>query len=341
MDLFGLITLADLSAVAERTVLAGSAGLADALVLCPGFHRQQDAPNLSGGDYPWCAAMTTGYVFRIENEATICYMQKVGRPGRLTSLVVLPTKSKRSSIAELFELNGTSRVSTLTYVAAIILSILAMTLLYIFRDMFGLLFLVVLVFARLANVVVIRRRAVEGWKGQPEPGAKSDLIVLLSQDRWIRLKGAVDDVKAVTSGQWLEEPTLIESACVALATLMVYSDVALAANASQAGKVVLIILLFSSAGLLGLANEYTRNLQMYGRTVTPTGPPRSYKRRLELTEELVKETGRGDWAIGLGMANQDDVERFLSNNGSNTGLPDDDKESVRKTRASRQAKMSD
>ena len=161
-----------------------------------------------------------------------------------------------------------------------------------------------------------------GWKGESEPGKQSDLIVLLSQDRWIRLTGAVDDVKAVTSGQWLRESTLAESALVAFATLLVYFDVVLAANASQQGKVLLIMLLFSSAGLLGLVNECTQVFRMYGRTIKPEEPPEPYSRRLELAKKLIKQTGRSDWAIRLGMAQPSDVDRFKDEDELRKGSPD-------------------
>jgi len=71
LDAAGLVALADLSTVARRTALTGTSSLLDAFVLCPGLHRQQEAPELNGGEYPACAAMTTGYVFRVENPATV------------------------------------------------------------------------------------------------------------------------------------------------------------------------------------------------------------------------------------------------------------------------------
>ncbi|KAF9525596.1 hypothetical protein CPB83DRAFT_859270 [Crepidotus variabilis] len=47
------------------------------------------------------------------------------------------------------------------------------------------------------------------WKRAREPGVKSDLLVLLSQDQWVRMKGIVDDLKAATSGQWLHDQTAL------------------------------------------------------------------------------------------------------------------------------------
>lgn len=312
LDAAGLVALADLSTVARRTAFTGTSALADTLILCPGLHRQQDAPSLNGGEYPICAAMTTGYVFRVENQATVLYLQKVGRAGHLTCLTVSNSGPKPSIwlrfFSRLSDFGGSSFVPVAAYVAAVMLTITVLALLVLLKDWWGLGVVGILTCARLINVLVIRHRAVMGWKGEPEPGQQSDLIILLSQDRWIRMRGAVDDVKAITSGEWLREPTFVESSLVAFATLLVYLDATLAGNSTKEGKVLLLVLLFCSAGLLGFVNEFTNVSKMYGRTITLDGPPQPYKRRLVLAKELIRETGRSDWAIRLGMAQPSDVE---------------------------------
>ena len=115
------------------------------------------------------------------------------------------------------------------------------------------------------------------------------------------MQGAVDDLKAVTSGEWLREPTSFQSATVALATLLVYLDAALAGNAKLEGKVLLIVLLFSSVALLGLSNEWIKTLKMYGCLLEIDKVSAPYKRRRDLAEQLIEESGRDDWAVGLGM----------------------------------------
>jgi hypothetical protein len=57
--------------------------------------------------------------------------------------------------------------------------------------------------------------------GALEPGVKGDLLVLLSQDRWVRIRGLVDDLKAVASGSWLRKPTALEQFMTTLATILV------------------------------------------------------------------------------------------------------------------------
>ena len=60
LDAAGLVALADIQVVAQRTAYTGTSALLDTLVLCPGLHRQQTAPNLNGGEYPAVGAMTSG-----------------------------------------------------------------------------------------------------------------------------------------------------------------------------------------------------------------------------------------------------------------------------------------
>lgn len=243
LDAAGLVALADLSTVARRTELTGTSSILDTLVLCPGLYKQQDAPELNNGEYPACAAMTSGFVFRVENPATVLFLQKVGRTGCLTTLKVTGSPQSvvttienekdrkaagesggistlcsltRSCLHYLYDLRGASIPSPFAYLLAISMTITVLLLCILLDDWWAVATLSMLILARLLNVLIVRRRAGEGgWKGALEPGAKGDLLILLSQDRWIRLRGAVDDLKAVTSGQWLREPSFAESALVA------------------------------------------------------------------------------------------------------------------------------
>lgn len=309
----GLVALADLVPVARRTALTGTSALLDSLVLCPGLHRQQAAPALNAAEYPICAALTTGYVFRVENPATVAFLQTVGRAGRLTTVKVAPRAEGvgvGARVARMvYDWEGASVLGTTCYLLCALLTGVVVALLVFLRDWWALAAVGILVLARLINVLVLRRRAVEGWKGEPEAHAKSDLIVLLSQDRWVRMQGDVNDVKAVTSGAWLREMTVGENAAVAFATLTVYLDAALAGNGSTEGKLLLLILLFASAGLLGLCNEYTEVFKMYGRTIKMDGARKAYQRRLKLADALIEETGRTDWAVRLGMVNSNAVPK--------------------------------
>lgn len=128
-----------------------------------------------------------------------------------------------------------------------------------------------------------------------------DLLVVVSGDRWIRVRGLVDDIKAVTAGTWLRDMTPTESSAVEFATLIVYTTAALAGNSTNAGSATLFTLLLVSVSLLGLSNGLAKTFHMHGCVVRVVGLPKSYARRLDLVEELIRESGRRDWAIGLGM----------------------------------------
>lgn len=266
----------------------------DAIVLCPGLHRQQDASTLNTGEFPACAAMTTGYVFRVENPATVAYLQRVGRTGELTTLHVQEAPCNANDV----DSNAGAR---LAYLTAASLTVITMSLCISMADWWAVSSMAILCVARSLNTWVIRSRTIGGWHGAKEPGLSSDLLVLLSYDRWTRIRGSTDDVKAITSGQWLADYTPWQSFLVSSATLMVYLDAALFANASSAGKILLLLLLLGSAALLGLANMFTGSLVVKGKIVTMVGQRKRYGRRRDLADELIHEHKRNDWAMAMGL----------------------------------------
>ncbi|EGC45411.1 conserved hypothetical protein [Histoplasma capsulatum var. duboisii H88] len=303
----GLVAIAEVSVLAKRTALTGTSALLDILVLCPGIHRQQSAPELNNGEHPAVAALTSGYVFRVENPATVLYLQKMGVTGHLTYLRVTSTSALKTNgklgrtLDAVFPMLALSSISTIPYLLAPIASLAVLAVLIVARDWWGVSALVALIFARFCNVLIIRRRSSIGWKGASEPGVQGDLLILLSQDRWIRLQGAVDDLKAVTSGQWLRDCSFIEDSITAFATLLVYTDVALVSNVSKSGQILILALFVFSTALLACANAMTSELYMHGRRISAMGKSIKYARRLDLANELIRETKRDDWALRLGM----------------------------------------
>ena len=305
LDAAGLVALADLSTLQARTALTGTSTLLDLLVLCPGIHLQQTAVDLNNGEYPACGAMTSGYVFRVENPATVYWLQNIGKTGHLTDVEVskLNDDLKRSTwlASMLFSFHNSTMLSGAAYFAAVLWGTAVLILLGMTGDWWGLTVVLLLMFSRLCNIIIIRRRSKIGWKGAEEPGVKSDLIILLSQDRWIRMRGDVDDVKAVTSGQWLRDETSVESWITAFATIVIYFDAALASNVKQFGKILLLALLIGSVTLLAIVNAATKDLLMHGRIVKVVGKPKSYGRRKDLAQDLINQSGRDDWAIRMAM----------------------------------------
>ncbi|KAL4885474.1 hypothetical protein BJY04DRAFT_179782 [Aspergillus karnatakaensis] len=328
LDAAGLVTIAEISAIARRTTLTGTSIIPDIFVLCPGLHRQQSASELSRGEFPAVAAMTTGYVFRVENAATVCFLQRVGQAGHLTTLRVtgptIPDKPEKkrppkpsflkrwmSGMPGMTPMPG-SREDLLAlgaYVSAVFATPAVLIIYLWLQDWWGVFCLLALVLARLCNVIVIRRRCKEtGWKGASEPGVQGDLLVLLSGDCWIRIQGAVDDLKAVTAGQWMHDRTVGEDVTSAFATLLVYVSAVLVCNISKVGQVLLLSLLIVSAGLLFLANAATTTMHMNGRKLRVAGTPKRYHRRRDMADELIRETGRTDWAKRLGMIVHEPVD---------------------------------
>ncbi len=127
------------------------------------------------------------------------------------------------------------------------------------------------------------------------------LLILLSQDRWVRLQGSVNDLKAVTAGQWLRDLSAAESFAVMFATTTVYASAILAFNASTVGSLLIGGLLLCSVALLTLCNSLTQCFQMYNCIVRMDGNPVRYGRRLEMATKLVDESKREDWAVGMGL----------------------------------------
>ncbi|KAH6909353.1 hypothetical protein BKA70DRAFT_1278275 [Coprinopsis sp. MPI-PUGE-AT-0042] len=303
LDAAGLVALADLTSIAERTALRGDASWLDVLFLAPGIHRQQQAADINRSEYPICGAMTSGYVFRVENQATVAFLQKVGKTGHLTVIQVdSPDENKNRIIKNLKSLLAPPNLApSVFYLLGISFSIVAVALVSAAEDWWGLGVLAMLIGARLINTIVIKRRAQPAWKGAKEPGVMGDLLVLLSQDRWVRIQGTVDDLKVVTAGQWLRDEETVESFFTAFATLLVYTAAALVPNTSNLAALILILLTLSSAGLLGLSNSLTKDLTMFGRTLRVSQTPKQYPRRLVMAEELIAESQRRDWAVRMGL----------------------------------------
>ncbi|KAM0724206.1 hypothetical protein Q7P37_000088 [Cladosporium fusiforme] len=293
-SLAGLLALAPLQASAVRTALAGTSSWLDCLVLCPGLHQQHKAVSLSGGEFPACAAMTTGYVFRVENPATVLYLQRISRTGKLTTLSVLREQQATSTYPP-----GGFGVDPSHLAAALV--ILAMAFVAQRRDWPAVAYLLTLILVRLANTFVIRRQARICWHGQSEPEAQGDLFILLSYDRWVRIRGAVDDLKAVASGRWLREASLVEQGIAGAATCLSYLSPCLAARAGVQGQIVIVAVLLVNAVLVGYEAYSTDVLCMKGRVLRLAGERKAYERRSVLAGELIKESGRVDWALAMGL----------------------------------------
>ncbi|KAK0488372.1 hypothetical protein EDD18DRAFT_594743 [Armillaria luteobubalina] len=326
----GLVALADLSTVAVRTALTGTASWIDILVLAPGMHQQQSADEVNRSEFPQTSSLIKGYVFRVENPATVSYLQRIGRTGYLVTAVVGPKPRSRDTLEipfikgiDLSPQNQPFYIAgvfvALLYLSCPILTIIVFALVGSIRDWWALAVLGMLVLSRTINVIVIKRRVSDSkdWKGANEEPEKDELLVVLSQDRWVRLHGDLSDIKQVTAGQWLRDEDRVESLSVGFATLLVYAAAALAGNASTVGSLLIALLLLFSVALLALCNSFTHGLQMYDCVVREEkGKEKRYERRRMMVEELITEThsdasGQGEWAVSMGLLKPDELKGIL------------------------------
>ncbi len=294
------IAVADLSIVAERTALVGGASFLEAFVMVPGMHRQQSADAMNNGESPQAASLINEYIFNIENPGTVSYLQRIGRAGHLVTASV--TRKREADFPWKFLPHHEGVVAALLYLLCPISTITVLAFLGSIRDWWALGVLGALVLSRTINVFVIKRRTSGSstWKGEIEDG-ETDLLIVLSQNRWVRLRGKLSDVKKVTAGQWLREISVHESLAISSATVLVYASAAFVGNATNVGGWLIACLMLYSLALLGLCNSKTQCLQMYDCIVRQTGEPQRYTRRLEMVKAIVEEKGYSDWAIRMGL----------------------------------------
>lgn len=154
----GLIVLADLSTIAERTALRGGSSWLDSLLLAPGLHYQQAADDLFRGEG---AQILTAVelnrdgkptAHRIVNQAVVSYVLRVAKEGRTVVLDVgeIPLKKRswttgrkgsvgRGQRAMLYGGSAAveeslSMAAQLLYVASPVLTCVAIALLVLLKD---------------------------------------------------------------------------------------------------------------------------------------------------------------------------------------------------------------
>ncbi|KIX05800.1 uncharacterized protein Z518_03772 [Rhinocladiella mackenziei CBS 650.93] len=279
------------------------------LLLCLGMQTPLSPSALCNAEYPACAAMTTGYIFRVENQAVVMLLQRIGRTGHLVTLKVEPESSPSTtgtgagSKSARGVLGLGSALEILTFLPPLFL--LHWLVLHP-SDVYLLLSTLLLLTSRLLFILSLRVRTQPSWHGVFEPGAKGDLLVLMSEDRWIRMQGLVDDLKAVTSGSWLVRSRnhfLVDGAEWVSRFLVYIATIALV-NARDEGKILLTLCVTINHVLLLMHNSRVEEMSMNGRRIrVQEGGVKKYKRRLDMAEELVEEVGRSDFAVRLGLVN--------------------------------------
>lgn len=134
--------------------------------------------------------------------------------------------------------------------------------------------------SRLINLVVAKHRSIDIEDLSREPGSEYDLLIHLSQDRWIRLRGAEADLRIVVACQGLRVQSAMEGLAVSFGTISVYLAVALSPNISPKGSWVIICLVFCSSISMALHHFLTPCLQTLNRVVRVEGRPTRYGERI-------------------------------------------------------------
>ncbi|KAI0551421.1 hypothetical protein F4679DRAFT_139358 [Xylaria curta] len=294
----GLLALADLSTIAQRTRISGASWL-DALLLAPGLHYQQAADAvLSELPSPYNAVESVDgktSTYNIANTATLHYLERVGRAGQriVVDVGTMPQRSyfpygdqrKRRSRGQRGVIwrdqeAGIGWISQVLYLASPLLTVVAFVFMVLLREWWGVAALLGLMLSRLLNIWVIKQRT--KWPKVPRPGPNTpgsnpdnsdmltEYVVDLGHGRVVCLRGLASDLQAITRTSWLRDQTHVEGYLEAAAKLTVYLVAAFSGNLSQIGSIIFLGLLLITAGLLGLSNAHAKALSMYGRLAAPT-----------------------------------------------------------------------
>lgn len=286
----GLLALADLSTVAKRTTVTGTSSWLDTFVLVPGLHYQQAADTLVKGVQPaksLQAHSNTGGQSRtsiVTNAATCRYLQRVGSYGSKGKPINLEVEgpgkdSKSSASSSMIDLGIPVRMltgsstpgsirATLLYLLSAALTIVALVLMVLTRDWWGLGMLCALMVSRVLNIYIIRQRVKVEPPIPDTPNVQEMWSINLEDSRSVNLRGLGHDLQAITTGEWMRAKTTIEGYLEAAAKLIVYLVAAFSGNQHQTGDIILMVLLLSSAGLLALSNADQSNFNMNGRVAS-------------------------------------------------------------------------
>ncbi|KAK1968691.1 hypothetical protein LY78DRAFT_573629 [Colletotrichum sublineola] len=310
----GLVALADLQTIANRTALTGTSSWFDALVLAPGLHYQQAADSVAGnGGAVTAETLPAAFGFggnKTSGTAGIFGTQalpggrridvRVTNPGMLFFLSRLGAREERARQQEMKRRKragggiitldvGTlgrrgqrrgrafahdadwqfERGSHLLYLTTPALTLAALAIMVLLADWWGLASILALIASRVLNIYVIKQRTPPPSSPPPtspsSPAKLSEYLVSLSPTLKVRMRGPAADLAALTTDAWLLSKTDVQGYLEAAAKLAVYMVAIFSGNVSQAGNLVMLVLLLASAGLLGLSNGFVNGVRGQGR----------------------------------------------------------------------------
>ncbi|KAL2142417.1 hypothetical protein VTI28DRAFT_1189 [Corynascus sepedonium] len=174
----GVLALADLHTIAQRTAIAGGASWFDVLVLAPGIHYQQAANELfhRGGATAIIEIIDelhpSSVRLQLNNAAIAHYIQKVAKPGETVTLDVGRAvaakglyKVRRSNTGSHVtawrnrEKPKSGWLSHALYLTTPVVTVASVSLVVIFKDWWSLISIMALMTSRLLNIWVIKQRA--------------------------------------------------------------------------------------------------------------------------------------------------------------------------------------
>ncbi|KAK2756193.1 hypothetical protein FQN54_005601 [Arachnomyces sp. PD_36] len=291
----------DIPPIHAHAALNGRPGYVDSLLFCLDMKSRLKPSTLSEGDTPACAAMSTGHTFRVENQATVMYLKKMQRPGHLVTLEVGPGPQRR----------GHGGVMYVPMVALLIPFLFGRASRVI--DIYLIATLLILFISRLLSIASLRARIAPSWRGTTDPDLRGDLLVRLSEDSYIRLTGSPEDLSAVTQGSWLsrrpENPTLVQ-AIDFVSQILVFVAIPMFAQINNEARLELARSMIMGHGTLLLNNYLNKQLVMNQRTVKMSeklGSVKKYDGQREMAQDLIKETGRSDFALNLDMISPEQI----------------------------------
>ncbi|KAF9879561.1 hypothetical protein CkaCkLH20_03104 [Colletotrichum karsti] len=196
-----------------------------------------------------------------------------GKGSRVIVLDVgaVAARKRRTRRGRAFEHDGEwefERGSHLLYLASPLLTLAALTVMVLLGDWWGLAAITALITSRLLNIYIIKQRTPTPPPPSPPSTSSSKMseyTIPLSGALTVRMRGPAADLAALTTETWLLSKTAAQGYLEAVAKLAVYMVAVFSGNVSQAGNMVLLVLLLGSAGLLGLSNGFMKGVKGSGR----------------------------------------------------------------------------
>lgn len=134
--------------------------------------------------------------------------------------------------------------------------------------------------SRILNIFVIKQRSQPKPKVLPPPFSHmswdsraariTQYSINISPVTTVILRGLSSDLQALTTTVWLRPKTHAEGYLEAIAKVLVYLVAACSGNATQAGNLIMLVLLLVSGGLLALSNASVTGLRNAGKLVAPS-----------------------------------------------------------------------